>query len=100
LPAPTSVRKVSGIHPPHKHHVTYFWDINSRRQQIYCHRNLGIDLIFKAANQLQRLIGISGNLQHRVIFDATILVFQSNFQLVNHNIGMIGINAENQRFSR
>ena len=93
------VKQNAAVHLAQENQVANFGHVDAGGEQIHRHGHVGQALVFKAANQLQRLVGVAGDLDDGVVFHAAILGLKGGLEQVHHQIGMAGVDAKDQRFS-
>ena len=92
------VVKDAAVHPPQEHDVADRWHINACTQQIHCDGDVGECFVLVVANQISRFVARSGDLGHRVVGDAAVLLLKRFFQERHHHVGMGIGRTENQGF--
>ena len=94
------VKQNAAVDLAQKDKVADFGHVDAGGEQVHGDRHIGQSLVSKALEQAQRLVGIAGDFDDGVVFDTAVLGFKGCFKHIDHQVGMVGIDAKDQSFAQ
>ena len=91
------VEQDAAVDAAQEHEVTDLGHVHAGGEQIHGDRDVRMALVLVAADQLQRLVGGAGDLDHGIVVDAAIVLCEGLLEQVHHQIGVGVVDAEDER---